>query len=470
MTEHDNKYFSKLEGEREAENIPDSSLGLHENLEGYEEDSDIIKFTGVSKMHVMSEGRSNGVVQWYLARKNRIIIGSFALLSLLFAMIALGFSEKFKNMFSEEDSHVTRENNLFASYDLTYAPLPTKPIRKIAFGSCNSQKYPAQPHWETLLYGPFKPDLLIFMGDNVYGDCNYSNCSALEQAYRDLAQHASYQAMIREIPILATLDDHDYGASDADRFNPHKDKARSLFHEFFQLNPEDYARRQGVYNSKEFFIDEGDNAVIQFILLDTRYSRDKFVGIGDNGQYIPDFNETQKNMLDDEQWLWLEEQLQRPAVLRILVSSIQALADGNDFECWRMLPYERKRLISMLTGANGGQTVIVSGDHHVGGIYKVDSENDGSREFIEITASSWTHTLPLGAYGSNCTTAEECDEVDANRLYPLVRENNFGSIEIDWNRRKATFAIRRTNTSPGYMHPAKLSDAGEIIQQIDVDL
>lgn len=394
----------------------------------------------------------------------------------LFLIIGPSYENRY---FSDEDQLVTKKNDgLFSKFNLQYAPLPTH-VTKIAFGSCNSQHYPDQPHWETLMYGPFQPDLLLLLGDNVYGACNDTDCTTLVNAYSDLALHKSFQSLTERIPIMATLDDGDYGLNDANRYNPYKDAAISIFHEFFQTNfssrTPNNSLNKGVYQSREFFMDNEDNdSILQIIVLDTRYSRDEFT-ITDEPMapqkeaYMPDTNTT-KTLLGDEQWKWLNIQLERNAVLRVIVSSIQVISDGTGFECWRMLPHERERLYSTLSNPpGGGKSIIVSGDHHVGGIYEFHYSSSSSDSLFDVTASSWTHTIPLGAFGSNCTTSEECDEKDLNRRFEQVRTNHFGSIEIDWKHRSVTLSIRRTETSPGYYHPQKFSNAGSIIQNVTLE-
>ena len=42
-----------------------------------------------------------------------------------------------------------------------------KPVTKIAFGSCSDQKRP-QPLWDDIVAQ--KPDVWIWLGDNIYGD------------------------------------------------------------------------------------------------------------------------------------------------------------------------------------------------------------------------------------------------------------------------------------------------------------
>ncbi len=104
---------------------------------------------------------------------------------------------------------------------------------------------------------------------------------------------------------------------------------------------------------------------------------------------------------------------------------------------------------------------------HVGGFYW----NEDGTIIQEVTASSWTHTIPYGAF-DNCSSASECDENDPMRDGDFVRDNHFGSLEIDWENHTAVVALRRAQSSYGtpYFHvlsPVRLkkSDAGDIIDE-----
>ena len=346
---------------------------------------------------------------------------------------------------------------------VTWLPLPepTTIITKLAFGSCSNQNQP-MPYWDTLV--KFKPNVVVLGGDNVYGDCISMECTKLTQAYQDLHDHPSFQGAQKNLAVVATLDDHDYGQSDCHGDNPHKDIARSLFLDFFNISDERRDRtNEGVYKS---YFWGPKNQVVQLILLDTRYHRSAFLksdqpGTAGKEVYMPDFVNHKKQMLSQEQWSWLEGELNEPANVRIIVSSIQVLADGHGFECWRMLPHERDRFESLLRDKSGtSATVIVSGDRHMGGFY----ENEG---LIEVTASSWTHSIPFGTF-DDCKNAVECDEKDPIRAGDMVRVNNFASIEMDWDARNLTLSLRQTDATQiyRYKHPkdGPLTDAGEVLQ------
>jgi alkaline phosphatase D len=369
-----------------------------------------------------------------------------------------------------------------------WAPLPdaSATITKIAFGSCSRQDVP-QPYWDTLSLR-YQPDLVVLIGDNVYGDCQDLDCTHLRQAYVDLSQHASFQGAAERLPIVATLDDHDYGQGDCHADNPYKDVARQMFLDFYHIDSSqlpfsgDSAESSerddgGVYRSYSW---GPRGRRIQLIMLDTRYSRSPFVETGiTNAPYEPYPNGTPSGsyqMLSGAQWTWLQDLLSVKDVdLTVLVSSIQVLNDQVVWEGWRHLPSERERLLRLL-GDCGRPTIVVSGDRHVGGLYKVDGLNDeepGGAEssnlfystLYEATASSWTHTIPLGAFGSNCTTSQTCDELDPTREGDLVRENHFGSIDIDWDSRSFSVSLRRTELSPDLLSYQRdvPSNAGEVI-------
>src|SRR5258708_502300 len=80
------------------------------------------------------------------------------------------------------------------------------PFTRIAFASCAAQSRP-QPIWEAIL--TWKPELFIFMGDNVYGDSHSSGAPALRRAYDKAREIEPYARLMRTVPYLTIWDDHD---------------------------------------------------------------------------------------------------------------------------------------------------------------------------------------------------------------------------------------------------------------------
>src|SRR5262249_22644216 len=155
--------------------------------------------------------------------------------------------------------------------------------------------------------------------------------------------------LLKTCPVLATWDDHDYGADDVGAEYPKKDESQQVFLDFFGV-PKDSPRRtqKGVYHAALFGPPEKR---LQVILFDTRYfrsplkKRDKF--IPNVGPYIPNPDKT-ATMLGEAQWRWLEEQLRVPAKVRLLGSSIQVVAEDHGWEKWQNLPHERERLFRLI--------------------------------------------------------------------------------------------------------------------------
>jgi alkaline phosphatase D len=146
------------------------------------------------------------------------------------------------------------------------------------------------------------------------------------------------------------------------------------------------------------------------------------------------------------------------ADLRLIVSSIQVLNEGTGFEAWRHLPTERDHFYNMILGK---RAILLTGDRPFGAFYE-------SRGLVEVTASSFTHTIPIGKF-CDFETAAGCDEEDAARVGDTVRENHFGSIEIDWQAEVVTLSLQRVESSYGSVYTrtrhghGKFSDAGDVM-------
>jgi alkaline phosphatase D len=253
---------------------------------------------------------------------------------------------------------------------------------RIAFGSCAKQDRP-QPVWSTI--DQERPDVFLFIGDNVYADTQ--NPQLMEARYQQLAEIPEFKSFRARVPMLATWDDHDYGANDAGAEFPMKAKAQEIFLDFFQV-PQDSPRRQqeGIYYAETR---NWQDKRIQFILLDTRYFRSPLQK--GPGGYRPDLD-PEATLLGQAQWTWLEEQLRQPADLRIIASSIQFLAMDHRFEKWHNLPLERQKMLNIIARTGAEAVVFVSGDRHIGEI-SVLSDSTVPYPIFDLTASGLTDPL-----------------------------------------------------------------------------
>lgn len=300
----------------------------------------------------------------------------------------------------------------------------TKAPRRIVFASC-AQQNEDQSMYDVMLAAD--PDLVILMGDNVYGDVRSNDPSLpeLKAAYMRLAQSEPFSRLRAKVPVLTVWDDHDYGLNDAGADFKHREAAERLF-DFVWAIPESDPRRArpGVYGS---WMLGPEGAQMQIIMLDTRYFRSPLKATDEMGapgkeRYLPD-NDSGKTMLGDEQWAWLEGELKKPAKHRLLVSSIQVVAEGHGWEAWRLLPAERERLVRLLRETGATNTLILSGDRHLGGFYK--RETDGIT-LNEVTSSS----INLPAARWRAESGETRVEPGPYRLGDPVYDANFGLIEV----------------------------------------
>ena len=291
---------------------------------------------------------------------------------------------------------------------------------RITFGSCCKQDKP-QPIWDSIV--AVKPDLFLMIGDNIYGDS--PDMSVLKAKWDQLGAQPGFRKLRQTCPVLATWDDHDYGADDAGSEFPRKRESQQLFLDFFG-EPAGTPRRkqEGVYTSYEY----GPAARrVQVILTDTRYHRSplKKNGLkrGDAGFRGPYAENTDGGItvLGDAQWRWLEAELRKPASVRIIASSIQILANEHHWEKWGNFPAERDRLLKLIRDTKANGVILISGDRHTAEISR-DDQAVGYPLF-DITSSS------LNAPGTP-------NKSEPNRLRTgvLYSPENFGVISIDWSQ------------------------------------
>jgi alkaline phosphatase D len=304
----------------------------------------------------------------------------------------------------------------------------------IAFGSCARERQ-EQPIWDRIIEA--SPDLFLFIGDNQYADVHplpdgktqmrpVTDIARLHQAYADLDAKPGFQKMRAHCPILATWDDHDFGANDAGNDYPLRKESQRLFQDFYRIPSDDPARaRDGIYYARSY---GQPGTRLQVIMLDTRFFRDTLERRpkdaprtpGRPGPYIATAD-TSKTILGTDQWAWLEAQLREPADIRIIASSIQVISDEHGYETWGNFPHERRRLFDLIDATNAAGVFFISGDRHLTEI-SVERGRDGPVPYPmwDLTSSGMTEaTKPV-------------DDANAARVGPVLRTTNFGVISIAW--------------------------------------
>lgn len=318
---------------------------------------------------------------------------------------------------------------------------------KILFGSCGHQDKNI-PIFNTI--NKEQGDLFIFLGDNIYGDTN--DMDVLADKYQRLGAKPGFKTLKAQTPIIAIWDDHDYGQNDAGKEYPHKEQSRQIMLNFWD-EPANSARRtrpDGVYTSYMY----GENEqTIQVIMPDLRWNRDALNHVGEleyytkrklnnQGPYSP--SEVKgASMLGEAQWQWLEQELKKPAAIKLIASSLQLLPDFTGWESWVNFPEDRNRLFALIKKHKVNGVVIISGDTHWGEISKYQQNLD--YPLIEMTSSGLT---------------EKWKDVSPNkhRVGDFTDNVNYGDLSIDWQQIDPTISLKLKGID------------GEVIMQSDFSL
>lgn len=303
--------------------------------------------------------------------------------------------------------------------------------QKILFGSCGHQDK-AIPIFDAI--NKENADLFIFLGDNIYGDTN--DMQVLADKYQKLGAKPGFKTLRVQTPIIAMWDDHDFGQNDAGKEYPHKQQSRQIMLDFFQ-EPKASIRRtraDGIYTSYRY--GQGEQTV-QVIMPDLRWNRDALNPVSEaeyhtkrkannQGPYSP--TEVKgASMLGEAQWQWLEQELKKPAAIKLISSSLQLLPDFTGWESWANFPEDRARLFTLIKKHRVNGVIIISGDTHWGEISKYSANLD--YPLTEMTSSGLT---------------EKWKDVSPNkhRVGQFTHEVNYGDLSIDWQQEDPAISLQ----------------------------
>lgn len=296
------------------------------------------------------------------------------------------------------------------------------PVTKVAFGSCGHQDDP-QPVLS--IAADQKPDAFIFLGDNIYGDTD--NMDTLRNKYTRWMAQPDFKKLDSSTKLFATWDDHDFGRNDAGKWYPYKEESKNIFLQFFK-EPDTSERRkhEGIYKTE--YIKQGDKTV-QVILLDVRSFRNDLLLYkkGDSLPrkeyfYTPDYKphtSADSTLLGEAQWKWLEQELKKPADLRLICSGSQFGIEYNGYEAWANFPHEQKKMLELIKSTRANGVLFLTGDVHYAEISRLDEP--GLYPIYDITASGITSTWDFAT-------------LNKNRIEGPVMDNHFGLLTITWEK------------------------------------
>lgn len=277
---------------------------------------------------------------------------------------------------------------------------------RIAFGSCNLN--PDSPVWNSI--SKREPDLLLFLGDNLYfDDRHFSDGRRMAAYYREIFSYPSLAGLIRKVPTFAIWDDHDYGPNDSDSTFPNAAGSLRAFRGMWPNLPQP----ESLAGSIAFRISLPG---VKILMTDGRSFR---INPGRPGQAL----------FGDRQLEWMESELAASdAQVTIIAAGSQLLGRARDHdESLSEFPQEQFRLIEMIRNSPS-KVILLSGDLHFA---RVMEAGIGDKIVVEATSS------PLTAKPRNFKKAPE--SAMGRSVFPA---NNFGELELDLTGRLPAGYVR----------------------------
>ena len=172
----------------------------------------------------------------------------------------------------------------------------------------------------------------------------------------------------------------------------------------------------------------GSEHTVQVLMLDTRYNRSPLAyGLEVNeggadkkahcllpwtespiltGDYCPHVDSEYRNqtvtLLGEEQWAWLEQELTKPASLRVIGTSLSFGSTYTGWEGWSLFPREQERFVRLVQKTRASGVVFISGDVHYG---EVSVYSQVRRSGSMLTSSRRLATLISHALRHRSTTS-----------------------------------------------------------------
>lgn len=280
---------------------------------------------------------------------------------------------------------------------------------RLALISCMRDSVRAKKEmWESVYEA--KPDLLFFLGDNVYVEHGRRpTAREIWRRYIETRLNVSYYHQKNLIPSLATWDDHDYGTNNGDANFDGKQESLKIFSSFFAQNVlpgEGFERGPGVSSVFRAF-------GMQFLLLDDRYERSEK-------------REKHGSPLGEHQKEWVIEKLRDFSGPSWLMQGTQFFGTDMFGEAYeRRFPSDLHQFLDGIR-ATDSRVLFVSGDVHRSEISDIEADFLGYPTF-ELT-SSCLHSRTWGYAGDNDRRRKMHLERNFLLVVPDVRQEQ---LELD---------------------------------------
>lgn len=221
------------------------------------------------------------------------------------------------------------------------------------------------------------PDLMLWLGDNVYmNPIESASLAGINEAYSYTRGIPAMQALLARRPNYSIWDDHDYGPNNGDTHSPIKKDVLKVFQHYWANPAYGTATAPGVYYRFQW-------ADVDFFMMDDRYYR------GSNTLEDPG-----KPFLGTAQLDWLQQHLrQSKATFKMIAIGNQVLNDYTHAESYPQYPQEHEHLLNWLRDNQISGVVFLSGDRHHAELIKVTGKT--AYPLYDFTSSPLT-SRPLG--------------------------------------------------------------------------
>lgn len=195
------------------------------------------------------------------------------------------------------------------------------------------------------------PNFFLHMGDMHYENIGIDDPTLFQLAYHRVWASPVQAALYRDVPLVYTWDDHDYGMDGSDKTSPSRTAARIAY--------------QATVPHFPLAFGEGDVPIYQAFTV----GRVRFLLTDGRSKRIPVNHEdnAQKTLLGFEQKSWLKNELlaaQEHYALTIWVNSVPWI-DETSVDGWARYQTERRELADFIQENGIDRLLMVSGDAHM---------------------------------------------------------------------------------------------------------
>ncbi len=319
------------------------------------------------------------------------------------------------------------------------------PVFTLATGSCayiNEQEYdrPGKPYGSN--YQTFtqiarqKPDLMLWLGDNVYyREVDFFSRAGMQHRYTHDRAIPELQPLLASTPQYAIWDDHDFGPDNSDGTWINKETAWEVFRDFWG-NPTFGVNGQKGCTTKFQFAD------MDFFLLDNRYFRTP-----DNCKTCPN-----RSSLGQEQMRWFLESLAASrAPFKLIAIGGQVLTSStNDETAFHFFPAERDTILKFIERENIKGVIFLTGDRHFSEL-----------SAMKNAAGNWVYDLTASPFTSGVYADAPTKEMNEFRVSgTAVGEHNFGLLRFSGPRKQREVEVKIINFEGKEMWSRVLTQEG----------